>query len=91
MFKLNRLFNIEMKKCNQLLKDYVSEAKKDENFSKDITKEKVIEEYLCCLNFFKDFDLLYDAQERLADFHTFLKQAQEMINNAKEFSKLNDD
>lgn len=88
MSKVNKLFNNEYKKCLEVVKDYVEQAKKDENFSKDVKEEAVIKEYMACLKFFDDHDLLYDAKDRLESFRKYMKQAFDMIENAKQFSKL---
>lgn len=80
-----------MKKCNDLLKEYIEQAKENENFSKNIREEKVIEEYRICLKFLADEELIHDAKDRLEAFKAFLNQAVDMINAAKQYSQLNRD
>lgn len=83
MSKLNRLFANEMKRCSNIVKKYVEDAKKDEKFDKIIRNEPIIQEYIVSLRFFVDNDLLYDAEDRLDSFKKYIEQAQKMIENAK--------
>jgi hypothetical protein len=40
MCKVNKLFTTEDQKCHKILKEYIEEAKKNKEFSKDISKEE---------------------------------------------------
>lgn len=88
MQKINRIFNAELKKCLDVVKEYVEKAKKDENFSENIREHDIIEQYMSCVKFFSDNDLLVDADQRLDSFRKYMSQAIVMIENAKKFGKL---
>lgn len=86
MSKLDDLFIAEDKKCNEILKEYIEEAKINKDFDKNISNHEQFKKYKSSLQFLREYKLLKDANQRYLNFKAYVQNCHDMIKRAKEFT-----